>query len=93
MSAAGRPFRQETPWWSRTPFPMQLDLRFTDRFFEGLIVLFYAAISLALLATLLGSPGWGFLFLLFGAAGLVLRTTIEIQQHRPRQSPPPSANR
>lgn len=75
---------------------MPFDLRSTDKLLEGLVVLFYAAIGLALLATLLGSPGWGFLFLLVGAAGLVVRTALEVQQ-RPRsrtaQSPPPPANR
>jgi hypothetical protein len=75
---------------------MPFDLRSTDKLLEGLVVLFYAAIGLALLATLLGSPGWGFLFLLLGSFGLVVRTALEVQQ-RPRgraaQSPPPPANR
>jgi len=75
---------------------MPFDLRSTDKLLEGLVVLFYAAIGLALLATLLGSPGWGFLFLLLGSAGLVVRTALEVQQRprsRPAQSPPPPANR
>jgi hypothetical protein len=75
---------------------MPFDLRSTDKLLEGLVVFFYAALGLALLATLMGSPGWGFLFLLLGAAGLVVRTALEVQQ-RPRsraaQSPPPPANR
>ena len=75
---------------------MPFDLRSTDRLLEGLVVLFYAAMGLALLATLMGSPGWGFLFLLLGAAGLVARTALEVQQ-RPRgpaaQSPPPRPTR
>ncbi|HSS42628.1 MAG TPA: hypothetical protein VLK37_08795 [Solirubrobacterales bacterium] len=75
---------------------MPFDLRSTEKLLEGLVVLFYVAIGLALLATLMGSPGWGFLFLLLGAAGLVARTALEIQQRqpsRPSQSPPPPANR
>lgn len=75
---------------------MPFDLRSTEKLLEGLVILFYAAMGLALLATLMGSPGWGFLFLLLGSAGLVARTALEIQQ-RPRgrvaQSPPPPANR
>lgn len=75
---------------------MPFDLRSTEKLLEGLVVLFYVAMGLALLATLMGSPGWGFLFLLLGAAGLVVRTALEVQ-HRPRgrsaQSPPPPANR
>jgi hypothetical protein len=73
---------------------MPFDLRSTDKLLEGLVVLFYVAIGLALLATLMGSPGWGFLFLLLGSAGLVARTALEIQQRRPRsQSPRAPANR
>jgi len=61
------------------------DLRSTEKLLEGLVVLFYVAIGLALLATLMGSPGWGFLFLLLGSAGLVVRTTIEnLQRQRSR---------
>jgi hypothetical protein len=75
---------------------MPFDLRSTDKLLEGLVTLFYAAIGLALLATLLGSPGWGFLFLLLGSLGLVARTALEVQQ-RPRsraaQSPPPRPTR
>jgi hypothetical protein len=72
------------------------DLRSTEKLLEGLVVLFYVAIGLALLATLMGSPGWGFLFLLLGSLGLVARTALEIQQRppgRPAQSPPPRATR
>jgi hypothetical protein len=69
---------------------MPFDLRSTDKLLEGLVIIFYVAVGLALLATLMGSPGWGFLFLLVGAAGLVARTALEIQQRqpgRPSQSP------
>ncbi|HET9197936.1 MAG TPA: hypothetical protein VFN92_06765 [Solirubrobacterales bacterium] len=75
---------------------MPFDLRSTEKLLEGLLILFYAAIGLALLATLMGSPGWGFLFLLLGSAGLVARTALETQPRphaRPSQSPPPPANR
>lgn len=75
---------------------MPFDLRSTEKLLEGLVALFYVAMGLALLATVMGSPGWGFLFLLFGSLGLVARTALEIQQ-RPRgrasQSPSPPANR
>jgi hypothetical protein len=75
---------------------MRFDLRSTAKLLEGLVTFFYVAMGLALLATLMGSPGWGFLFLLLGATGLVARTALEVQQ-RPRgraaQSPPPPANR
>jgi hypothetical protein len=72
------------------------DLRSTEKLLEGLVLLFYAALGLALLATLMGSPGWGFLFLLLGSAGLVARTALEVQQSprsRASKSPPPPVNR
>jgi len=75
---------------------MRFDLRSTEKLLEGLVVFFYVAMGLALLATLMGSPGWGFLFLLLGATGLVARTALEVQQRPQRrgaQSPPPPANR
>jgi hypothetical protein len=75
---------------------MRFDLNTLKQPLEALIVLFYVAMALALLTTLAGSPGWGFLFLVFGSAALVVRTTIETlhrQRHRPSQSPPPSGNR
>lgn len=71
-------------------------MRFDDKFLDGLIKLFYVAMAIALLTALAGSPGWGFLFLLFGSCALIARTTIEtIQGHkaRPSQGPPPPANR
>ena len=71
-------------------------MRFDDKFLDGLIKLFYVAMALALLTALMGSPGWGFLFLLFGSAVLVVRTTMEtLQRHQgsPSQGPPPPANR
>lgn len=71
-------------------------MRFDDKFLDGLITLFYVAMAIALLTALAGSPGWGFLFLVFGSCALVVRTTIEtLQSHkgRPSQGPPPPANR
>ncbi len=71
-------------------------MRFDDKLLERLITLFYVAMLLALLTTLMGSPGWGFLFLVFGSCALVIRTTMETLQHqrtRPSQSPPHPGNR
>ena len=75
-----------------------LDSVSREKLIEGLAPLFYVAMVIALLATLMGSPGWGFLFLLFGSCALVIRTTMETlqrqgQRSRPAQSPPPPANR
>ncbi|HEU5062505.1 MAG TPA: hypothetical protein VFT79_05050 [Solirubrobacterales bacterium] len=56
---------------------MHFDLKTLKQPLEALIVLFYVAMALALLTTLAGSPGWGFLFLLFGSAALVIRTAME----------------
>ena len=76
---------------------MHFDLQSLKQPAEALIVLFYVAMALALLTTLMGSPGWGFLFLVFGSCVLVIRTTMESlqrQRNRPRPSgPPQSANR
>jgi len=75
---------------------MNFDLKSLKEPLEALIVLFYVAMALALLTALAGSPGWGFLFLLFGSGALIVRTTIETmrRQHgRPAQSPPPRPTR
>jgi len=76
---------------------MRFDFESLKQPLEALIVLFYVAMALALLTTLAGSPGWGFLFLVFGSCALVVRTTVETlqrQRARPRPSgPPQSANR
>lgn len=71
-------------------------MRFDDKLLERLITLFYVAMVLALPTTLMGSPGWGFLFLLLGSGALIARTAMETLQHqrpRPSQSPPPTGNR
>ena len=75
---------------------MNFDLKSLKEPLEALIVLFYVAMALALLTALAGSPGWGFLFLLFGSGALIVRTTIETlrrQHERPSQSPPPRPTR
>jgi hypothetical protein len=59
---------------------MRFDLETLKQPLEALIVLFYVAMALALLTTLAGSPGWGFLFLVFGSCALVIRTTMETLQ-------------
>jgi hypothetical protein len=74
----------------------RLDNQSRARLLEGLIVLFYVALGLALLTTLMGSPGWGFLFLLLGSSALVVRTSIETLQRSQggnSKGPPPSHNR
>jgi len=74
----------------------RLDDKSQEKLLEGLIILFYVAMALAVLATLAGSPGWGFLFLLLGSVALVGRTSMEtLQRHQGRgsQSPPPFSNR
>jgi hypothetical protein len=74
----------------------RLDDQSRAKLLEGLIMLFYVALGLALLTTLMGSPGWGFLFLLLGSCALVLRTSMEtLQAHggSSSQSPPPRPNR
>ncbi|HET7121087.1 MAG TPA: hypothetical protein VFI17_07535 [Solirubrobacterales bacterium] len=56
-----------------------LDLKTTERLLDGLGIVLYGAMAIALLTALLGSPGWAFLMLLLGAGALVLRTTLELR--------------
>ncbi len=75
---------------------LHLDSISREKLIDSLATLFYVAMAIAFLTTLMGSPGWGFLFLLFGSSILVIRMTMETlqrQQTRPSQSPPPPANR
>lgn len=68
---------------------MRFDFQALKQPMEALIVLFYVAMAIALLTALAGSPGWGFLFLVFGACALIVRTTIETlqsQRSRPGRS-------
>jgi hypothetical protein len=60
------------------PMLPHLDLKTTERLLDGLGIVLYAAMAIALLTALLGSPGWAFLMLLLGAGALVLRTTLEL---------------
>jgi hypothetical protein len=72
--SAGAPKRQ----------PCALDLQSTEKFLDGLGVLFYVAMALAALMSLMGSPGWGFLTLVLGSCALVVRTTMESIARGPR---------
>jgi hypothetical protein len=58
----------------------KMDLRTEERLLDGLGLLFYVGMAVALLTALLGSPGWAFLMLLLGSGALVVRTTLELQQ-------------
>lgn len=57
-----------------------LDLTSLDKLLDGLGVLFYVGMAVALLTALLGTPGWAFLMLVFASCALVIRTTLELQQ-------------
>jgi hypothetical protein len=59
---------------------LNLDLISLEKLLDGLGVLFYVGMAVALLSALLGSPGWAFLMLLLGAGVLVARTTLELHQ-------------
>lgn len=58
-----------------------LDLTSLDKLLDGLGVLFYVGMAVALLTALLGAPGWAFLMLILGSCALVVRATLEL--HRP----------
>jgi hypothetical protein len=55
----------------------KLDLHSSDKLTEGLGIVFYVGMAVALLTALLGSPGWAFLLLVFGSFALVARTALE----------------
>lgn len=55
----------------------KLDLYSSEKLVEGLGVVFYVGMAVALLTALLGSPGWAFLLLVFGSFALVARTALE----------------
>ena len=55
----------------------KLDLHSSEKLVEGLGIVFYVGMAVALLTALLGSPGWAFLLLVFGSCALVARTTLE----------------
>jgi hypothetical protein len=54
-----------------------LDLKTRAKLVEGLGIVFYVGMAVALLSALMGSPGWAFLLLTFGACALVVRTGLE----------------
>ncbi|HWN72687.1 MAG TPA: hypothetical protein VNN15_02640 [Solirubrobacterales bacterium] len=56
----------------------KLDLNSSARLIEGLGIVFYVGMAVALLTALLGSPGWAFLLLVFGSFALVARTALEL---------------
>lgn len=57
-----------------------LDLHSLEKLLDGLGILFYVGMAVALLTALLGSPGWAFLMLLLSCFALVLRTSLELTQ-------------
>jgi hypothetical protein len=54
-----------------------LDPERLERFVEPLTAIFYLLLAVAFLATVTGSPGSGFVFLILGAAAQVGRASIE----------------
>jgi hypothetical protein len=60
--------------WPRIP---QIDLSRLKKLPEALTLVFYAFMFFALVATLVGAPGLGFLLLIIGAAGHVVRAGLE----------------
>lgn len=55
----------------------KLDLYSSDKLVEGLGIVFYVGMAVALVTALLGSPGWAFLLLILGSFALVARTALE----------------
>ena len=53
------------------------DLYSSEKLIEGLGIVFYVGMAVALLTALLGSPGWAFLLLILGSFALVARTALE----------------
>lgn len=56
---------------------LKLDLYSSDKLVEGLGIVFYVGMAVALVTALLGSPGWAFLLLILGSFALVARTALE----------------
>jgi hypothetical protein len=56
---------------------LKLHLHSTEKLIDGLGIVFYVGMAVALLTALLGSPGWAFLLLVFGSLALVVRTALE----------------
>jgi hypothetical protein len=55
----------------------RIDLKTLEKLVEGLGLVFYVGMGVAVLAALMGSPGWAFLLLVLGSGALVVRTTLE----------------
>jgi hypothetical protein len=55
----------------------KLDLYSSEKLVEGLGIVFYVGMAVALFTALLGSPGWALLLLVFGSFALVARTALE----------------
>jgi len=60
--------------WARI---RQIDLTKLEKLPDALTLVFYAFMFFALVATLVGAPGIGFLLLIIGAAGHVVRAGLE----------------
>lgn len=60
--------------WARI---RQIDLTKLEKLPDALTLVFYAFMFFALVATLAGAPGIGFLLLIIGAAGHVVRAGLE----------------
>jgi hypothetical protein len=60
-----------------------LDLKSLEKLVEGLAVVFYVAMFVALVTAVIGSPGWALLLLVLGSCALVARTTAETLMRRP----------
>jgi hypothetical protein len=54
-----------------------IDQKSLEKFAEGLAVVFYVAMAVALITAVAGSPGWALLLLVLGSCALVARTTTE----------------
>jgi hypothetical protein len=55
----------------------KLELYSAEKLVEGLGIVFYVGMAVALVTALMGSPGWAFLLLVLGSFALVARTAFE----------------
>jgi hypothetical protein len=69
--------RSSASGFEQSPVISKLDLHSSQKLIEGLGIVFYVGMAVALLTALLGSPGWAFLLLVFGSFALVARTALE----------------
>ena len=63
--------------YEKTAVISKLDLTASAKLVDGLGIVFYVGMVVALLAALMGSPGWAFLLLILGSFALVVRTALE----------------